>query len=74
MDRRTYSKIPSDFTVELSTILEEYTQQYLSHRKVCKSKEETQLQRKGVLAKGFGYLLEEYLGLVVCYPILVRVF
>jgi hypothetical protein len=24
--------------------------------------------------KGFGYLLEAYLGLVVCYPILVRVF
>jgi hypothetical protein len=23
--------------------------------------------------KGFGYLLEAYLGLVVCYPILVRV-
>ena len=23
--------------------------------------------------KGFGYLLEDYLGLVVCYPILIRV-
>jgi hypothetical protein len=40
---------------------------------VCKSEEETQLQRKGVLVKGFGSLLEDYLGLVVRYPILVRV-
>jgi hypothetical protein len=24
--------------------------------------------------KGLGYLLEDYLGLVVCYPILVRAF
>jgi hypothetical protein len=40
---------------------------------VCKSEEETQLQSKGVLVKGFGYLLEDYLGLVVRYPILVRV-
>jgi len=24
--------------------------------------------------KGFGYLLEDYLGLVVCYPILVRIY
>jgi hypothetical protein len=40
---------------------------------VCKSEEETQLQSKGVLVKGFGYLLEAYLGLVVRYPILVRV-
>ena len=32
-----------------------------------------QLQRKGFLVKGFGYLLEDYLGLVVRYPILVRV-
>jgi hypothetical protein len=47
----------------------------VSHtRKVRKSEEKTQLQKKGVLAKGFGYLLEDYLGLVVCYPILVRVF
>jgi hypothetical protein len=37
---------------------------------VCKSEEETQLQSKGVLVKGF---LEAYLGMVVCYPILVRV-
>jgi hypothetical protein len=41
---------------------------------VRKSKEEMQLQSKGVLVKGFGYLLEAYLGLVVRYPILVRVF
>ena len=39
-----------------------------------KFEEETQLQSKGVLVKGFGYLLEAYLGLVVHYPILVRVF
>jgi hypothetical protein len=48
----------------------------LSHiGKVRKFEEETQLKRKGVLVKGFGYLLEDYLGLVVVrYPILVRVF
>jgi hypothetical protein len=40
---------------------------------VRKSEEETQLQSKGVLVKGFGYLLEAYLGLVVRYSILVRV-
>jgi hypothetical protein len=34
----------------------------------------TQLQRKVVLVKGFGYLVEDYLGLVVRYSILVRVF
>jgi hypothetical protein len=32
-----------------------------------------QLQSKGGLVKGFGYLLEAYLGLVVRYSILVRV-
>jgi hypothetical protein len=32
-----------------------------------------QLQRKGVLVKGFGYLVKDYLGLVVRYYILVRV-
>ena len=53
----------------------EKTHNKLSHtRKVCKSEEEMQLQRKGVLVKGFGYMLKDYLGLVVCYPILVRVF
>jgi hypothetical protein len=41
---------------------------------VHKSEEETQLQRKGVLVKGFGYMLEDYLGLAVHYPILVRIF
>jgi hypothetical protein len=40
---------------------------------VCNSEEETQLHSKGVLVKGFGYLLEAYLGLVVRYPILIRV-
>jgi hypothetical protein len=45
----------------------------LSQGKVSKSEDETKLQSKGVLVKGFGYLLEVYLGLVVCYPILVRV-
>ena len=38
-----------------------------------KSEEETQLHSKGVLVKGFGYLLENYLVLVVHYPALVRV-
>jgi hypothetical protein len=33
----------------------------------------TQLQRKVVLVKGFGYLVKDYLGLVVRYSILVRV-
>jgi hypothetical protein len=33
-----------------------------------------QLQRKGVLVNGFGYLLEDYLGLMMHYSILVRVF
>jgi hypothetical protein len=32
-----------------------------------------QLQRKVFLVKGFGYLVEDYLGLVVHYSILVRV-
>jgi hypothetical protein len=32
-----------------------------------------QLHRKGVMVKGFGYVVEDYLGLVVCYSILVRV-
>jgi hypothetical protein len=32
-----------------------------------------QLQRKGVLVTSFGYLLEDYLGPVVHYPILVRI-
>ena len=32
-----------------------------------------QRQSKGVLVNGFGYVLEAYLGLVVCYHILVRV-
>jgi hypothetical protein len=40
---------------------------------VCKYEEETHLQSKDVLVKGFGYLLEDYLGLVVHYPILIRV-
>jgi hypothetical protein len=40
---------------------------------VRKCEEETQLQSKVVLVKGFGYLLETYLGLVVRYPILVKV-
>ena len=34
----------------------------------------TQLQRKGVSVKGFGYLVKDYLGLVVHYSVLVRVF
>jgi hypothetical protein len=34
----------------------------------------TRLQRKGVSVKGFGYLVKDYLGLVVRYSILVRVF
>ena len=38
------------------------------------SEEETQIHSKGVLVKGFGYLLEAYLGLGVHYSILVRVF
>jgi hypothetical protein len=46
----------------------------LSQEKVCKYKEETQLQSKGVLVKAFGYLLVAYLGLVVRYPIIVRVY
>ena len=46
---------------------------FLYQGKVCKSEEEMQLQSKGVLVKNFGYLLEDYLGLVVRYPILVRV-
>jgi len=51
------------------------THNKLSHtRKVHNYEEEMQLQRKGFLVKGFGYLLEDYLGLVVRYPILVRVF
>ena len=45
----------------------------LSKGKVRKFEEETQLQSKGVLVKGFCYLLEYYIGLVVCYPILVRI-
>jgi hypothetical protein len=45
----------------------------LTQVKVHKYEEETQLQRKGVIVKGFGYLLENYLGLVVHYPTLVRV-
>jgi hypothetical protein len=32
-----------------------------------------QLQRKVVMVKGFGYLVKDYLGLVVRYSILVRV-
>jgi hypothetical protein len=32
-----------------------------------------QLQSKVFLLEGFGYLLEAYLGLVVHYPIMVRV-
>jgi hypothetical protein len=33
----------------------------------------TQLQRRVVPVKGFGYLVKDYLGLVVCYTVLVRV-
>jgi hypothetical protein len=33
----------------------------------------TQLQRRSVSVKGFGYLVKDYLGLVVCYSVLVRV-
>jgi hypothetical protein len=33
-----------------------------------------QLHRKGVLVKGFGYLLDDYLGIVVRYSIMVRFF
>ena len=51
-----------------------YNTSSLYQEKVCKFEEETQLQSKGVLVKGFGYLLQDYLGLVVHYPILVRVF
>jgi hypothetical protein len=32
-----------------------------------------QLQRKGVVVNGFGYLVKDYLGLVVRYSVLVRV-
>ena len=46
----------------------------LTQVKVRKSEEETQLQRKAVLVKGFGYLLEDYLGLVVRYSIMVMVY
>jgi hypothetical protein len=32
-----------------------------------------QLQRRSVSVKGFGYLVKDYLSLVVCYSVLVRV-
>jgi hypothetical protein len=51
-----------------------HTTSSLTQVKVHNSEEEMQLQRKGVLVKGFGYLLKDYHVLVVCYPILVRVF
>ena len=38
-----------------------------------KSEEDMQLHSRVVLMEGFGYLLEVYLGLVVVYPILVKV-
>jgi hypothetical protein len=44
-----------------------------SQGKVRKFEEETQLQSKGVLVKGFSYLLEAYLGLLLHYSIIVRV-
>jgi hypothetical protein len=34
----------------------------------------TQLQRRGVSVKGFGYLVKDYLGLMVRYSVLVRVY
>jgi hypothetical protein len=40
---------------------------------VCKSEKETQIQSKVVFMEGFGYQKEVYLGLVVRYPIMVRV-
>jgi hypothetical protein len=40
---------------------------------VHKSEVEKQIHSKGVLMKGFDYLLENYLRLLVCYVILVRV-
>jgi hypothetical protein len=50
-----------------------YNTSSLTQGKVHKSEEEMQLHSKGVLVKGCGYLLEEYFGLVMRYPILVRV-
>jgi hypothetical protein len=53
------------------------TQQDLSHKKVCKFERVTQLHKKGDATteeECFGYLLEDYLDLVVHYSILVRVF